>query len=129
MHRNVRLWRWSQLIDATLYLERRDGVYADEAKIWSRVQHGREDGVVGSLAARGVIEGYWPGVWQAVIVDIFPAVAARRYPTWATPPIESGAEAVGTRGDIERHCGGTIDPIDGVVAGSVSLDGESGSSP
>ena len=39
-------------------------MYADEAKIWSRVQCGREDGVVGSLAARGVVEGDWSGVWQ-----------------------------------------------------------------
>jgi hypothetical protein len=60
---NVPFWRWSQLIDATLYLERRDGVYADETKIWSRVQPGREDGAVGSLAAWGVIEGDWPGIW------------------------------------------------------------------
>ncbi len=42
---HVRLWRWSQLIDATLYLKRKDGVSADEAKIWSRVQFGREAGV------------------------------------------------------------------------------------
>ena len=34
-------------------LNRRDGVYADEAKKWSRVQCGREDGDVGSLAGRG----------------------------------------------------------------------------
>jgi hypothetical protein len=31
------LTRWSQLIDATLYLKRKDGVSADEAKISSRI--------------------------------------------------------------------------------------------
>ena len=62
-HHNVRLWQWSQLIDATLYLKRKDGVSSDEARISSRVQYGREDGVVGSLAARGVVESDWAGVW------------------------------------------------------------------
>ena len=53
----------SQWVDATLYLERRDGVYADDAKKWSRVQFGREDGALGPLATRGVVEGDWSGVW------------------------------------------------------------------
>ena len=55
--------RRSQWVDATLYLERRDGVYADDAKKWSRVQFGREDGALGPLATRGVVEGDWSGVW------------------------------------------------------------------
>ena len=59
----VRFIRRSQWVDATLYLERRDGVYADDAKKWSRVQFGREDGALGPLATRGVVEGDWSGVW------------------------------------------------------------------
>ena len=98
-------------------------------KIWSRVQCGREDGVVGSLASRGVVEGDWSGVWQAVIVDLFPAGAARRDPAGAPLPLAAGVDLMGTRGDIPRDRGPALDPVDGVVAGPVALDGEPGSSP
>src|SRR5208337_1216312 len=53
----------SQLVDATLYLERQDGVSDDGSTISSRVYGDREDGVVGSLAARGIAESDWAGVW------------------------------------------------------------------
>ena len=45
------LW-WSQMIDATLYLQHRDGVYSDGSKSSSRFQYGGENRDVGSLAAR-----------------------------------------------------------------------------
>ncbi len=117
--------RWSQQIDATLYLKRKDGVSADEAKIWLGVQYRREDGVVGPLATRGVVESDRAGVWQAVIVYLFPAGAARRHPSRATAPIPAGVEPFGTLGDLQRHCGGTIDTIDGQVSGPVTIDGKS----
>jgi hypothetical protein len=44
-------------------LNGKDGVYADESKIPSRFHYGREDGVVGSLAAGGVAESDWASVW------------------------------------------------------------------
>ena len=113
---------WSQLIDATLYLKRKDGVSADEAKISSRIQHAREDGIVGPLAARRVDAVDWSGVWQAVIVNLFPVGAVRRHPPRATAAIAAGAEPFGTRGDIERHCGGPVDTIDGQIAGPVTID-------
>ena len=116
--------RWPQLIDATLYLKRQDGVSAYEARIWSRVQYGGEDGVVGPLAVRGVVEIDWAGVWQALIVNLFPTGAARRHPPRATTPIPASVKPFGTRGDIQRHCGGTIDTIDGQVAGPLTIDGE-----
>src|SRR5450759_121142 len=47
----VRCCRWSQLIDATLYLNGKDGVFGDVARISSRFHCGRENGVVGALAA------------------------------------------------------------------------------
>ena len=43
---------WSQMIDATLYLQHRDGVYSDGSKSSSRFQYGGENRDVGSLAAR-----------------------------------------------------------------------------
>src|SRR5271155_4559179 len=59
----VSFWRCSQLVDATLYLERQDGVSDDGSTISSRVYGDREDGVMGSLAARGIAESDWAGVW------------------------------------------------------------------
>jgi len=121
---NVRLWRWSQLIDATLYLKRKDGVSADEAKISSRVQYGREDGVVGSLAARGVVESDWAGVWKAIIVNIFPVGPVWRHSSRATAAIPVGVDTMGTRRDFTRDCGSAVDPIDGFVTGPAGLDGK-----
>jgi len=79
---------------------------------------------VGALAARRVIEIDWAGVWQAVIVYIFPVGAVWRHTSGATAAVAAGAEPFGTRGDIERHCGGTVDPLDGQVAGPVAIDGK-----
>ena len=115
---------WSQLIDATLYLKGKDGVCSDEAKILSRVQYGREDGVVGSLAAWGVVESDWAGFWQAVIFNLFPVGPVRRHSSRASAPISAGAEPFGARGDIQGHCGGTIDKNDGQIVGPVAIDGE-----
>jgi hypothetical protein len=44
-------------------LNGKDGVYGDESRISSRFHCGREGGVVGSLAARGVAESDWASVW------------------------------------------------------------------
>ena len=114
---------WSQRNDATLYLKRQDGVCADEAKILSRVQYGREDGVVGPLAARGVVEIDWSGVRQALIVYIFPVGTVWRHSSGAPAAIPAGAEPFGTRGDITRDCCTAVDPIDGQVAEPLALDG------
>ena len=116
--------RWSQLIDATLCLKRKDGVSAYEARISSRVQYGREDGAVGSLAARVVVESDWAGVWQAVIVNLFPVGAVRRHSSRTPAAIPAGFDAVGTRGDITRDRCPALDPLDGQVAGPLALDGE-----
>jgi hypothetical protein len=52
-------------------------VWFDGSKISSRVHCGREDGIMGSLEARGVAEGDWTSFWQAVIVDLFRGGTAR----------------------------------------------------
>jgi hypothetical protein len=44
-------------------LKGKDGVYGDGLRISSRFHCGREDGIVGSLAARGVAESDWARVW------------------------------------------------------------------
>src|SRR6476619_7299175 len=81
---------------------------SDGSGISSRVYNGREDGVMGSLAARRVAEGDWAGVWEAVIVDLFPGVAIRWDSSSSSASLAVGADAFGTRGDIERHCGTSI---------------------
>src|SRR6476620_1202308 len=106
--------RWSVAMDR----EFRRGVY-----------NGREDGVMGSLAARRVAEGDRAGVWEAVIVDLFPGVAIRWDSSSSSASLAVGADAFGTRGDIERHCGPSIGPLDGWVAGPLTLDGEPGNQP
>jgi len=110
-------------------LNAKDGVYANEAKESSRIHGGGENGAVGSLAARGVAEFDWASVWQALVVCLCPAGAARRDPSCATTPLEVGVDALGARGDIQRHGGAGIDTIDGCVTGPVGLDGEPGSPP
>ena len=40
-----------------------------------------------------------------------------------------GIDAVGARGNIQGHCGASIGPIDGQVAGSLAFNGEPGNQP
>src|SRR6478752_81429 len=90
---------------------------SDGSGISSRVYNGREDGVMGSLAARRVAQSDWAGVWEAVIVDLFPGVAIRWDSSSSSASLAVGADAFGTRGDIERHCGPSIGPLDGWLLG------------
>src|SRR6267154_5094159 len=93
----------------------------DGSRLSSRVYGGREDGVMGSLAARRVAQSDRAGVWEAVIVDLFPGVAIRWNSSSPSAPLAIGADALGTRGDIERHCGPSIGPVDGWVAGPLAF--------
>ena len=92
----VRFVWWSQRIDATLYLKWKDGVFGYGSKLSSRFQCGREVGVVGSLATRGIVAIDWSGVWKAVIVNLFSTGAARRYPSYATASLTVGVDTIGT---------------------------------
>jgi hypothetical protein len=105
-------------------LNGQDGVFGYVSKISSRFYCGREDGVMGSLAARGVSERDWTSIWQAVIVYSFPSIAARWDSSCATASLAVVIDAFGARGDIERPCGTSIGTIDGEVAGPLGLDGE-----
>src|SRR6478609_9573156 len=81
VNKAVRNGWWSQPVDATLYLRGKRMECSDGSGISSRVYNGREDGVMGSLAARRVAQSDRAGVWEAVIVDLFPGVAIR----WIRP--------------------------------------------
>jgi hypothetical protein len=116
--------RWSQVIDATLYLRWKDGVLIYGTKVSSRFQYSREDGDVGSVAARGDYAFYWLGVWQAVLINLFPTGAAGGYPSPSPVPLTVGFDVVGSRGDIARNRSAVLDPLDGQVAGPLGLDGK-----
>ena len=47
----------------------------------------------------------------------------------ATASLEVGIDALGARGDLQRHCGVSIDPIDGKVVGPLTLYGEPRNQP
>jgi hypothetical protein len=83
--------RWSQPVDATLYLKE-EMECGDGAEISSRVYGGREDGVMGPLEARRVAEGDWTGFWQAVIVNLFFGSTAWRHSSCAAAPLKAGTD-------------------------------------
>ena len=58
-------------------LATRDGVLRWNRDFVEVLQRGREEGVVGPLAAWGVFEGDRPSVWEAVIVYLFPGGPVR----------------------------------------------------
>jgi uncharacterized protein (DUF779 family) len=62
------------------FIFERDGGCCDGSKGMTWICDGREDGAVGSLAAGGVSEVDWPGVWKGLVVHYFPVVAAWRDP-------------------------------------------------
>src|SRR5215475_3686431 len=101
----------------------------DGSRLSSRVYGGREDGIMGSLAARGVAQSDRTGVWQAVIVPLFPGVTARWDSSNSPASRATGADALGTRGDIERHCGPSIGALDGRIAWPLALDRVPGNQP
>ena len=84
---------------------------------------------MGSVEARGIAEGDWTSIWQAVIVDLFPGGTARGHSSCAAAPLQAGIDAVGTRGDFERRYGASIGTIDRQVAWPRTLDGEPGNEP
>jgi hypothetical protein len=75
---------------------RRGFTTAEKAELWDRWQRGE------SLKAIG-----------RVIVYLFPAGTTRGDSSCATAPLEVGIDTLGARGDIQRHCGVSIDTIDG----------------
>jgi hypothetical protein len=75
-------------------------VCCDGAKISQRVYCGREDGVMGSLEARGVAEGDRTSFWQAIIVDLFSGGTAWWDSSCRAASLQAGIDARGARGDF-----------------------------
>ena len=84
----------SQLVIATLYLKRQDGVFRYGPRETPRIHFGREGGAVGSLATRRVFEGDWSSVWQAFVIDLCPYIATRRNPSGVAASFSVGVDAV-----------------------------------
>jgi hypothetical protein len=95
---------------------RRGFTAAEKTELWDRWQRGE------SLKAIGRAFGKPSS-------SIYFQVAPRRDSSCAPAPLTLGIDAVGTRGDIQRHCGAAIGSIDGQVAGSLGLDGEPRNQP
>src|SRR3974390_1472535 len=110
-------------------LKGKDGVCGDRSNISSRFHRGREDGVVGSLAAGRVTEGNRTSLRQAVIVDLLPGRPARRDSSTCPASLAVGIDGFRARGDIERHCGASISTVDGEATGPLTLDGKPRTQP
>ena len=95
---------------------RRGFTTAEKTELWDRWQRGE------SLKAIGRAFGK-PS--SSIYFQVSPHGGIRPAPGVAP----AGIDALGTRGDIERHCGTSIGKIDGWVAGPLALDGEPGNQP
>jgi hypothetical protein len=63
--------------------------------ISSRVYGGREDGVMGPLAAWRVAQGDWAGFLQAVLIDLQPGGTAWRHSSSCSASLAVGTDAFG----------------------------------
>ena len=79
---------------------------------------------LGSVATRGIVEIDWARIWQAVIVNLFPAGAVRRDQAGTPPALAAGIDVIRARGDIARDCGSAVAPLYGIVTGPLGLNGE-----
>src|SRR6478609_920196 len=114
----------AQPVDATLYLRaerwsvtmdqgfRRGFTAAEKTELWDRWRRGESLKAIGRAFGKPSSSIY------------FQVVAIRWDSSSSSASLAIGADAFGTRGDIERHCGPSIGPLDGWVAGPLTLDGE-----
>ena len=86
--------RYFQVVIATLYLKRQDGVFRYGPRETPWFHRGREVGAVGSLATGRIVVGDWSCVWQAIVLDRYPYIAARRDPSGVAASFSVGLDAV-----------------------------------
>src|SRR5438874_4281351 len=93
---------------------RRGFTAAEKTELWDRWQRGESLKAIGRAFGKPSSSIYFqvsPIRWDS---------------SSSSASLAIGADAQGTRGDIERHCGPSIGPRDGWVAGPLALDGEPG---
>ena len=76
------------------------------------------------MATRGIVAIDWASIWQAVLVNFFPAGAVRRDQARTPQVLAAGIDVVGARGDIPRDCGSAVDPLYGIVTGPTAINGK-----
>ena len=82
---------------------RRGLTTAEKTELWDRWQRGESLKAIGRAFGKPSSSIY------------FQVVAIRWDSSSSSASLAVGADAFGTRGDIERHCGPSIGPIDGWV--------------
>src|SRR4029077_17324096 len=107
-------------------LKRKDGVFGNASRLFSRLYGIRENRALGSLAAGRVAESDWASVWEAIIVNLFSAGPTRGNSSPATAPPKAGIDTCRARGNIQSYSARSIGAIDIQVAGPLALVGEQG---
>src|SRR5438105_4824280 len=110
-------------------LKRKDGVFGNASRLFSRLYGIRENRALGSLAAGRVAESDWASVWEAIIVNLFSAGPTRGNSSPATAPRKAGIDTRRARGNIQSYSARSIGAIDSQVAGPLALVGEQGNQP
>ena len=94
-----------------------DSTAAEKSELWDRWQRGESLKAIGRAFGKPSSSIYFQVSPHGGISSSSPA------------SLTVGADTLGTRGDIERHCGTSIGKNDGWVAGPLALDGEPGNQP
>ena len=96
---------------------RRGFTAAEKTELWDRWQRGESLKAIGRAFGKPSSSIYHQGS------------PARRDSSGSPASFAVGTNGLGTRGDIERHCGAAIGTIDGEAAGPFGLDGEPRNQP
>ena len=91
---------------------RRGFTAAEKTELWDRWQRGELLKAIGRAFGK-------PS--SSIYFQVAPHGGIRPAPRRRS---QVGIDALGARGDFQRHCGASIDTIDGQVAGPLALDGE-----
>ena len=91
---------------------------AEKTELWDRWQRGKSLKAIGRAFRQPVMT-----------IDLFPACSARWDSSCGAASLETGIDALGARGDLQRDCGGSVGTIDGSVAGSLAVDGKPRTQP
>ena len=90
---------------------------AEKTKLWDRWQRGESLKAIGRAFSK-------PS--PSIYFQLAPHGGSS---SCGTAPLETGIDALGARGDLQRDCGGSVGTIDGSVAGSLAFDGKPRTQP
>ena len=90
---------------------------AEKTQLWDRWQRGESLKAIGRAFSKPSSSIY------------FELAPHGRISPARTASLETGIDALGARGDLQRDCGGSVGTIDGSVAGSIAFDGKPRTQP